>query len=430
MQYHANRNHAARPRRCFARCLRPHPCGREQVRRGRARHPAPRVSLDLSRQRRSDRSTGRKKSWYRIVSENAPAIQRAGFTWVWFPPCCDSLDAHGYLPRKWNVLDNAYGTEAELRRAIEALGPVRAMADVVVSHRVGVATGGADFAEPAFPDNRAAVSRDDDSGAGTGNYSTGERYSGARHLDHTNPDVRAAIKQYLGRLKALGFGGWRYDQVKGYAGHFVREFNQATAPGLSVGEFYDGDRQKVTHWIDSTGGKSAAFDFPTRYILYDACARDDYHRLRSRNGDRIGPSGLIGMWPSRSVTFLDNHDTESRRDEEHQRHYNDTRHYAGHTVAMGYAYLFTHPGIPCVFWPHLFDWGGVTRERIEKLIQLRKDAGIHSHSAVDIKETRKGLYAAIIDGKAAVKLGSLDWSPGWGWHLAVWGERFAAWVRG
>src|SRR5262249_26883558 len=57
---------------------------------------------------------GKSKSWYRILSDNAPAIKAAGFTWVWFPPPSDSLACEGYLPRRWDVLDTAYGTAAEL----------------------------------------------------------------------------------------------------------------------------------------------------------------------------------------------------------------------------------------------------------------------------------------------------------------------------
>jgi alpha-amylase len=98
-------------------------------------------------------------------------------------------------------------------------------------------------------------------------------------------------------------------------------------------------------------------------------------------------------------------------------------------VEIGYAYILTHPGVPCVFWSHYFDWDGCTRQRIEKLIAVRRSTGIHARSGVDIKEARRGLYAAIVDGKAAVKLGSGDWSPGWGWQLALDGEKFAVWTR-
>jgi alpha-amylase len=377
----------------------------------------------------SDERTRTRKSWYAILRENAASIRGAGFTWVWFPPPSDSLAPQGYIPRRWHVLDTSYGTEAELRAAIRTLGPVKAMADVVLNHRVGVATSGADFADPPFPDNRAAIACDDESGVGTGSPDTGERHPAGRDLDHTNPDVRAAVKRYLRRLRAVGFRGWRYDLVKGFHGRFVGEYNETTAPGLSVGECFDGCRQRVTDWIDSTGGRSTAFDFPTRFLLIDACLHDYYGRLRSVNSGRVVPGGLIGFWAARAVTFLDNHDTEYRREQDHQYEGYGTRHFPGETVAMGYAYLLTHPGIPCVFWSHFFDWGTATRFQIERLMRVRREHGLHARSAVEIREAGFGLYAAVVDGQVAVKLGRRDWHPGWGWRLAVDGERFAVWTR-
>ncbi len=66
------------------------------------------------------------KSWYSIMRDNAEAIKAAGFTWVWFPPPSDSLAPQGYIPRRWHILDSAYGSTAELRAAIRSLEPVRA----------------------------------------------------------------------------------------------------------------------------------------------------------------------------------------------------------------------------------------------------------------------------------------------------------------
>src|SRR5262249_36854035 len=155
---------------------------------------------------------------YTVIKENAPTIRSAGFTWVWFPPPSDSPTNEGYLPRKWNLLTSHYGTDAQLKDAIKALGRVQAMADVVVNHRVGVATGGVDFEEPRFPDWEKAVTSDDDSGKGKGAADTGEKSKAARDLDHTNTGVRDAIKAYLTTLQTAGFKGWRYDMVKGYHG--------------------------------------------------------------------------------------------------------------------------------------------------------------------------------------------------------------------
>jgi alpha-amylase len=251
-----------------------------------------------------------------------------------------------------------------------------------------------------------------------------------RELDHTNPTVRAAIKNYMRQLRALGFCAWRYDFSKGYHGRFVAEYNDASAPVFSVGEYFDGDRQKLAHWIDRTGGKSAAFDFPLRFRLYEACTRDDYSGIRSNNYGREVLNGLVGFWPSHAVTFVENHDTEHTREEEHLRNNQDIRHFPGKHVAQAYAFLLTHPGVPCVYWQHLFDWDTYTQHRLERLIHVRREVNLHASASVHIHEAGKGLYAATVEGRLAVKLGSRSWSPGHGWRLAVDGDQFAVWIRG
>lgn len=374
---------------------------------------------------------GQKRSWYRIVEDNAPTIRRAGFSYVWLPPPSDSLAPEGYLPRRWHCLDSAYGSEGELRAALAALGPVRAMADIVLNHRVGIATAGADFADPPFADNRAAVVADDPSGVGLGQPGTGlELFHAARNLDHTNPGVQGAVRDYLRLLRRVGFAGFRYDFVKGFHGRFTGEYNDASAPLLSVGELFDTDVRKLTGWLAATGGRSAAFDFPLRYLLFDALKHDDYGRLATWRRRGLVPGGLLGLSPGRSVTFLDNHDTEYRRDVEHCYSADGTRHFAGSSVDLGYVYVLTHPGMPCVFWSHYFDWGWPTRARIDRLLELRRRAGIHARSDIEIHEATEGLYAAVIGGRLAVKLGRRDWWPGPDWHLALDGDRIAVWIRG
>src|SRR5205085_1567690 len=141
------------------------------------------------------------------------------------------------------------------------------------------------------------------------------------------------------------------------------------------------------------------FDFPTRFLLHDACKNDDYTALRSSNAGRVVPGGLIGFWSSQAVTFLDNRDTEYRRESDHAYEGYGIRHFAGTTLDIGYAYLLTHPGIPCVFWSHFFDWGEATRRHIERLLRVRKQARLHARSNVDIREARKGPYAAVVDDR-------------------------------
>ena len=129
------------------------------------------------------------------------------------------------------------------------------------------------------------------------------------------------------------------------------------------------------------------------------------------------------------MTFVESHDTSPRDPNFIQnapKQYRDQR-------MMGYAYILTHPGIPCVFWPHLFDWGPAYKAQIQALVAVRKNAGITSTSYVQIISATNGLYAALVTGKTqrvAMKMGSdWNWQPGTGWTLATSGEKYAVWIQ-
>ncbi len=361
-------------------------------------------------------------NWYVIVAQNAAVIRAAGIDLVWLPPPSDSVSQLGYLPRQWNTFDTSYGSNAELGAAIAALAPLRAIGDVVVNHRCGVATAYADFGGPPFAmaDQTNAICANDECACGTGALDTGENQIAARDLDHTNGIVQAAIATYLTDLGALGFGGWRYDEARGYGGGFVQLYNDGSDPYLSVGEYWDADRQNVMNWIDATRGRSMAFDFPTRTLLKAALDNRQFSLLKTIDGK---PTGAIGWWPAMSVTFIENHDTD--KDSAHPDEFGD-----GDQVLHGYAYLFTHPGIPCVFWPHMFDYGPDIASKIRALVQIRKAQGLTRTSVVNIVAADDNAkYAAIIDDTVAVKLGPGPWDPGAGWNVATDGNDYAVWTR-
>jgi len=97
---------------------------------------------------------------------------------------------------------------------------------------------------------------------------------------------------------------------------------------------------------------------------------------------------------------------------------------------QGYAYILTHPGIPCVYWVHYFDWGH--KAALNTMISIRKSKGITSTSAVSIQVADSSRYAAIITGntgKVAMKIGYGAWSPGAGWTLATSGNNYAIWTQ-
>lgn len=374
---------------------------------------------------------------WNIIRNNATAIKNGGFTMVWLPPPSRAADNTGYLPNEWRNYNSKHGTASQLQAALTALNNagVKPIGDIVINHRVGT-TNWADFTNPAFSDNRAAVTRNDEWGQGTGAWDTGTNYNAGRDLDHTNANVRSTISSWMNQMKSMGYKGWRYDYVHGFSGSYIGTYNDATKPYFSVGELWPdivGDyyasgnnvnyhRQRLMDWINATGNKSAAFDFTTKWQLSLAVSRNEYWRMRDPNGKAIG---AIGWWPQMSVTFLDNHDTGPSTGGGGQNHWP----FPSNKVEEGYAYILTHPGTPTVYWPHYFDWGTGLQGKIRTLIAIRKEKGVRSTSSLSIQRSETGLYAAIINGNVAMKMGPNSWSPGSGWTLRTSGTNWAVWTK-
>lgn len=73
---------------------------------------------------------------------------------------------------------------------------------------------------------------------GRGHHKTGEDYTAAPNIDHTNEKVQEDIIGWLNHLRKVGFAGWRFDFVKGYHGRFAKMYVDATVPELAFGEFW------------------------------------------------------------------------------------------------------------------------------------------------------------------------------------------------
>ena len=383
--------------------------------------------------------------WYDVIKSNSATLQAAGFDAIWLPPPSKSTGGMGYIPTVWYDLNNAQGTQAQLVSLITDLHSknIKVIADIVINHRGGT-LGWYDFSTPSWNTptetwsicNTSNISSSGQKGTGAPDYdpvaaglkSAGESgsFSAARDLDHSNALVREGIKTWMNWLKNdIGFDGWRYDFVHGYDGKYIKEYNDATNPYFSVGELLEGDRSRIVKWMDYTKGgtataSSTAFDFATKSALQNAFKDNNLSYLKDGSGKA---SGLIGVWPSNAVTMLDNHDTGPKP------YGQDLWIFPGDQVLKGYAYLLTHPGTPMVWWPHYFNWG--IKNEIDAMIKIRKDNGLSSTSNLNIVAATNNLYAAIIDDKVAMKLGSDNWSPsGTGWILKLSGTGFAIWDKG
>ncbi len=386
------------------------------------------------------------QTWYDVVSANRNTIEDAGIDLIWMPPPSNSAAPQGYLPRQINDFNSAYGTANQLRTLIDQyhdLG-MKVISDIVINHRVGTADA-VTFTDPAWPtfyivaddegrnfvDGPVDFSINADFVPGFSLKSDGSSggFAAARDIDHKNPAVRAAIITWMKKLQDdLGFDGWRYDFVHGYDPIYNKEYNDATNPYFAVGELLESSRVQTNNFVNWTQGSSSAFDFNTKVSLQDALRDNNLSYLRDGNGR---PSGMIGINPSKSVTFLDNHDTGAAQ----QCCGSNYVFPGGETnLRKGYAYILTHPGNPMVFWTHFFDTGTGVRNAIKDLIAARKSVRLFAGSTINIEEARADLYAAYIDGKSgtlAMKLGSGSWSPnGNGWVLQTSGNDYAVWTKG
>jgi len=198
--------------------------------------------------------------------------------------------------------------------------------------------------------------------------------------------------------------------VKGFSPSYVREYNAATNPQFSVGEFYDGNVNLVDSWVRDS--QSDAFDFPLRFTLKDAVRDNSYGSLLF--------GGFIGRNSAKSITFTDNHDTSRA---EYGGNFGSTDQ-----IIMGYAFILTHPGTPMVFWTDYQN--GSIRSAVQALMDLRAGAGITSTSSLFVDRAENGLYSAYVGNSLAMKIGTNDWSPDdASYRLQAFGNNYAVWAK-
>lgn len=396
-----------------------------------------------------------KGKWYDHVRSKSAELADAEIDIVWLPPPSHGEGA-GYHPHELFDLNNNYGTleqHRELMHGLLAAG-LEPVADLVINHRNG-SGGWATFQNPEWPStficsddefwfqdpeslNAAdrAILLKNEQGAPDFAWSNYPKWHGARDLDHTQPDLRKGIKDYLKRLRQFGYRGWRYDMVKGFAPGYVAEYNFDSKPTFAVGEYWDGDPYVLTQWVDGTKlygqvdpaeRACSAFDFATYEKLRELINAGKYDHLPAVHLKDGTLDGFIAVNKDKAVTFLENHDTGWP-----QKQFDSFPKNA--KVLQGYAYILTHPGVPCIYWRHFIDWG--YGPQLKGLVKARKYAGVHSGSYIKT-EVHGGDYVAIVGDKPSetstliVKIGpgSTFQPDESAWGLETSGESYAVWVR-
>ena len=361
-------------------------------------------------------------------------VPQSGCTSTWYYKKGNTM---GYDPCFWLNQNSCFGTETELRTIINTYKNkgTGIIADVVINHKNGL-TSWADFPQEDVNgtntkkeyklvwDNKLytqiccndEANTNEDSpvkGKIYGSPDTGDNFDGYRDLDHTDDITQQNVKVYLDYLKnEIGYAGFRYDMVKGYAAEYTKMYNESAQPTYSVGECWDG-LSTIKNWIDNTGKTSAAFDFPFKYMVNTAFNNGG---TRWKTLANYTSSTLIGTgYAKYAVTFIDNHDTYRKKDD-----------ILRNNVEAANAYLLTMPGTPCVFLPHYQAF----RKAIKKFVLTRKLAGITSESTVSLNSGEKNGYSVAVkgnNGSVLLCLGTTT-TPTSGYQLVTSGENYKLYI--
>ena len=371
------------------------------------------------------------------------------FDLVWIPQSgnCGGTSM-GYDDLYWfENYNSSFGNEEELRSLIKTFKEkgIGTIADVVINHRRNVSNW-VDFPKETYNGiTYEMVSTDicaNDDGGETKKWATnngydlsthndsGEGWDGMRDLDHYSENVQTIVKAYLHMLlEDLGYAGFRYDMVKGYASKFTKLYNEDAKPQFSVGEYWDSSRA-IKNWIDNSEKSSAAFDFQFKYVVRNATDKGDWTYLGKNNDNSDDNWPLVssqfhdGSYRQYAVTFVENHDTEVRPDG------SSNGPLRKDTLAAN-AYLLAMPGTPCVFLKH---WKAYKQE-IANMVAVRKAVGITNISTPQEIASQKDYYAVEVTGTngkilAVVGTKAADYKPAGDWKKAIDGYHYAYYVSG
>ncbi len=344
-------------------------------------------------------------TWKKIAQE-AGSLASLGVRALWIPPAYKGIggaDEVGYavydlydlgeFNQKGSVATK-YGTREELAAAVEAAHAqgMQVYADVVLDHRMGADGMETVKAEEYNPDNRlekesgpqeieaatlytfpgrhgeysdfvwhwyhfTGIDWDDSSKSEgifkfmgkywekqvdkeNGNYD----YLMGASLDLNHPEVREELKRWgIWFVTQTGVDGFRLDAVKHMKftfykewlhtlrDHFKREF-------FTVGEYWSKHLSALLNYLETTEDALSLFDVPLHYHLYWASLGGDSFDLRTLFDDTLTAAN-----PVKSVTFVDNHDSQPGQSlESWIRDW-----FKPHAYAL---ILLREAGYPCIFY--------------------------------------------------------------------------------
>jgi alpha-amylase len=306
------------------------------------------------------------RAWWDNLSDKAPQLRALGITGFWAPPATkaagggfsDGYDLYDYYDlgskNQMGTVATKWGTKEQY---LDFIGVAHAngmdvYADIVCNQRCGGGSGGVDYSHLVGAE---AVGRftmgpwDFHPSNSTGDWN--EWMGGMPDVAQENPVTKQNLFNWIRWYdQQTGVDGYRLDAAKNmpfdFQEGFMYQFQEGMGPNRNrfvVSEYYDGNPSNLEYYVDAVNRRASVFDYQGDFTIHSMCHGNGYFDMRQLSG------GLFESTDStRSVTFVNNHDTEGRGNGM------DTFIRAN----MGYAFIMAAPGYPCIYWPDLFDGNG------------------------------------------------------------------------
>lgn len=346
--------------------------------------------------------------WWDHLAKQADALARAGFTGVWLPPVTKAQQGASEAALGYSVFDDydlgsknqkatlhtRYGDREQLTRcaAILRANGLDILIDLQLNHRKGGTgpdqmtfeyldafgkAGGGRFPKNSkcfhsrYPaghvpsDFHPEIPQDPHVPDDVGELQMGSKVYFGPDFAHFNAQPPGYVLNNLNaavrwQSRALDVQGFRLDHVQGISADYLKQLLDLDPlrGKFAVGEYWDGSISHIQSWIQDPiwmNGRCSAFDFPLYFTLL-AMSNDPGFNMAS-----LDHAGLAGVDPFHAVTFVENHDTESRRDL-------IGKNIQPEDKPLAYAYILTSEGLPCVFYKDYSKDSGCLGDRLQHAI--------------------------------------------------------------
>ncbi len=187
-------------------------------------------------------------------------------------------------------------------------------------------------------------------------------------IELRNPYVREELKKWGKWFCALTkVDGFRLDAVKHMSTNFVKEWldyirGEFNRDFFTIAEYWSGKPEVLQKYVDALEGRTHLMDVPLHNNFHEAGKSDAYDLRNLLKGT------LLERRPERTITFVDNHDTQPLQTLEST--VSDSFKSFAYAIS-----LLRLEGIPCVFYPDLFGaeyHDGEKQSELKKVKKLKK----------------------------------------------------------